>query len=66
VNGANRVGSAQIEQIIVAAHLAVPGVEARAAIAAFVETERLNHRAHRSVEHENALGGETAQGRLLV
>ena len=33
MNGAHRVGPAQIEQIVVAAHLAVPGVEARAAIA---------------------------------
>ena len=66
VNGANRVRTTQIEQIVVAAHLAVPGVETRAPITAFVETKRLNYRAHCAVEHQNALSGETAQGRLSI
>ena len=56
---------AEVEQIIVAAHLAVPGVEARAAIALLVEAERLDHGAHGAVEHEDALGRESAQ-RLLT
>ena len=65
MNGANRVGTAQIEQIVVAAHFAVPGIEACAAIASLVETERLNHRAHGAVEHQNALGGESRAGPSL-
>ena len=46
---------AEIEQVVVAAHLAVPGVETRAAIAFLVELEPLDHRAHGAVEHEDAL-----------
>ena len=64
VDGAHRVRPRQIEQIVVAAHLAVPGVEARAAKAFLVEPERLDHRAHGAVEHQNALGGEPAQRRF--
>src|SRR5262249_57612989 len=47
-----------------AAHLAVPGIEARAAIAFLVEPERLDHGAHGAVEHQDALGREAAE-RLL-
>ncbi len=64
MDGAHGVRPAEIEQIVVAAHLAVPGVEARAAKAFLVEPERLDHRAHGAVEHQNALGGETAQRRF--
>ncbi len=66
MNGAHRVGPAEIEEIVVAAHLAVPGVEAGAAIALLVETERLDHRPHGAVEHQDALGGETAQRLFFV
>ena len=52
------------EEIVVAAHLTVPGIEACAAIAVLVEPERLDHGAHGAVEHEDALGGDAAQ-RLL-
>ena len=52
---AHRVRPAQVQQVVVAAHLAVPGVEARAAIALLVELERLDHGAHGAVEHQNAL-----------
>ena len=55
MNVAHRLRPAQIEQIVVAAHLAVPGVEARAAIALLVELERLDHGAHGAVEHQDAL-----------
>ena len=55
MNVAHSIGPAEIEQIVVAAHLAVPGVEARAAIAFLVELEPLDHRAHGAVEHEDAL-----------
>ena len=61
MDGAHRVRAAEIEKIVVAAHFAVPGVEARAAKAFLVEPERLDHRAHGAVEHENAFGGEPAQ-----
>ena len=53
---AHRLRLAQVEQIVVAAHLAVPGIEARAAIAGLVQLVLLDHRAHRAVEHEDALG----------
>ena len=39
---ADRLGLGQDQQIVVAAHLAVPGVEARAAKALLVELERLD------------------------
>ena len=61
VDGAHRLRPAEIEEIVVAAHFAVPGVEAGAAKAFLVEPERLDHRAHGAVEHENALSGEAAQ-----
>ena len=54
-------GWLRFEQIVVAAHFAVPGVEARAAIAGLVELERLDHRAHGAVEHQDALGRDAAQ-----
>ena len=59
---AHRLRLAQIQQIVVAAHLAVPGIEARAAIAGLVQFVFLDHRAHRAVEHEDALGRLFAQG----
>ena len=55
MNLAHRVRPAQIEQIVVAAHFAVPGIEARAAEVLLVELERLDHRAHGAVEHQDAL-----------
>ena len=60
MNVADRARPRQIQEIVVAAHFAVPGIEARAAIAVFIQLERLDHRAHRAIEHENALahGGE--------
>ena len=61
---ADRVRLGEVEQVVVAAHLAVPGVEARAAIAGLVQLVFLDHRAHRAVEHEDALGRRFAQGLL--
>ncbi len=55
---------AENKEVVVAAHLAVPRIESRAAIAFLVEPERLDHGAHGSVEHEDALGRDAAQ-RLL-
>ena len=59
---AHRLRLAQVEQIVVAAHLAVPGIEARAAIAGLVQLVLLDHRAHRAVEHEDALGAPLRAG----
>ena len=59
---ADRIRSAEIEQVVVAAHLAVPGVEAGAAIALLVELHLLDHRAHRAVEHQDARGRGLANG----
>ena len=59
---AHRLRLAEIEQIVVAAHLAVPGIEARAAIAGLVQLVVLDHRAHRAVEHEDALGRGSRAG----
>ena len=58
---ADRFRLAEDEQIVVAAHLPVPGIEARAAIALLVEPERLDHGAHGAVEHQDALGRELAE-----
>ena len=55
MNVAHRVRPAQVQQVVVAAHFAVPGVEARTAIALLVELERLDHGAHGAVEHQDAL-----------
>jgi hypothetical protein len=52
---AHGLRTAEVQQIVVAAHLAIPGVEARAAIAFLVEPEPLDHRAHGTIEHEDAL-----------
>ena len=65
VDGAHGVRPGEIEKIVVAANLAVPRVEARAAIALLVEAERLDHRAHGAVEHQDALGREAAQRRFV-
>ncbi len=61
MNVADLSGLAEDEQIVVAAHLAVPGVETGAAIALLVEPERLDHGAHGPVEHEDALTRGAAQ-----
>ena len=52
---AHRVRPAQIEQVVIAAHFPVPGIEPGAAIALLVELELLDHGAHGAVEHEDAL-----------
>ncbi len=58
---ADRVGPGEVEQIVVAAHLAVPRVEAGTAVARLVEAEGLDHGAHGAVEHEDALGRGLAE-----
>ncbi len=62
MNVAHGVGPAEIEQVVVAAHLAVPGVEASAAIAFLVELERLDHGAHGAVEHQDAFAHQVDEG----
>ena len=64
VDRADGVRPGEYEQIVVAAHLAVPGIETRAAKAFLVEAKRLDHRAHGAVEHQNALSGELPQRRF--
>ncbi len=66
MDGADGIRLRQIEEIVIAAHFAVPGIEARAAKRVLVEAQRLDHRAHGAVEHENAFGGETAQCRFRL
>ena len=61
---ADRLRLGEVEQIVVSPHLAVPGIEARAAKVVFVEPERLDHRAHGAVEHEDALARGFAQRAL--
>ncbi len=64
VNVADRLRLGEVEKIVVSPHLAVPGVEARAAKRALVEPQRLDHRAHGAVEHEDALARGLAQRAL--
>ena len=58
---AHRLRPGEVEQIVVAAHFAVPGIEARAAVAVLVEPERLDHGAHGAVEHQDALRRDAPQ-----
>ena len=60
MDGAHRTRLAQHQEIVVAAHLAIPGIEARAAITFLVQLERLDHGAHRAVEHQDALANQRA------
>src|ERR1700745_3256434 len=52
---ADRVRAAEIQEIVIAAHLAVPGVETRAAITLLIELELLDYRPHGAIEHQDAL-----------
>ena len=52
------LGLGQAEQVAVAAHLLVPVGEPVAAITRLVEPVTLDHRAHRAVDHQDALGEE--------
>ena len=58
---AHRVRLRQREQIVVAAHVALPVLEAGIAEGGFVEPALLQHGAHAAVEQQNALGGEGAE-----
>ncbi len=58
---ADRVRPGEVQQVVVAADLAVPGVETGAAITLLIETERLDHGPHGAVEHQDALSGKPAQ-----
>src|SRR5581483_3291046 len=61
MDGAYRAGLTEDKEIVVAAHLTVPGVETRAAVAFLVEAERLDHRAHGAVKHQDALAHQPLQ-----
>src|SRR5262252_7473983 len=60
----DRVRLREDQKVVVAAHLAVPGIEAGAAIALLVELELLDHGAHGTVEHQDALARDATE-RLL-
>jgi hypothetical protein len=61
VDLAHDAGLREREQVVVALEVARMVLEARAAIAGFVELVALDHRAHRAVEHEDALPDELVQ-----
>ena len=52
---ADGVGQGEDQQVVVAAHVADPVLEALAAIAGLVQLQLLDHRAHGAVEHEDTL-----------
>ncbi len=58
----HRVRSADVQEVVIAAHIAVPRLEPLAAIAGLIQLELLDHRAHRPVEHQYALGGGSLEG----
>src|SRR3954462_482049 len=58
---ADRIRPREIQEIVVAAHLAVPGVEARATEFLLLQLQRLDHGAHGAVEHQDALRRELAE-----
>src|SRR3954467_2233458 len=58
---ADRIRPREIQEIVVAAHLAVPGVEARAAEFLLLQLQRLDHGAHGAIEHQDALRRELAE-----
>ena len=64
MNVAHRVGLGQDQEVVVAPHVAVPGIEAGAPIAFLVELELLDHGAHGAVEHQDALGREATKALL--
>jgi len=58
---AHRVGLRQDEDVVVAAQIARPIGEPRAAIARFAELERLDFGPHGAVEDKDRLGGAPAK-----
>ncbi len=58
---ADRVRPGEVQQVVVPAHLAVPGVETRAAEFLLLQLQRLDHGAHGAVEHQDALRRELAE-----
>ena len=57
----HRAGAAEVEEIVVAANLAIPGIKAGAAIALLVEAQRLDHGSHGAIKHEDAFSRELTQ-----
>ncbi len=62
VDGADGVGLGQVEQVVIAAHIAGPIGKAGAAVPGLVKLQPLDHRAHRPVEDEDALAGGLFEG----
>ncbi len=56
MDGADDVGLGKDEQVVVALHVARPVGKASAAVIGLAQVILLNHRAHRAVEDEDALG----------
>ena len=68
MNVADRLGLREDEDVVVALEVVAVVGEHRSAKARFIELQVLDHRAHRAVEHEDALcggGGKGARGCLL-
>src|SRR5215470_5989925 len=61
MDAADRLRLREGQKVVIAAHLAVPGIEARTAIALLVELELLDHGAHGTVEHQDALARDAAE-----
>ena len=58
---ADRVGLRQDEQVVVAAQILRPVLEALATELGLREAVRLDHRAHGAVEHQDAFGRDGAE-----
>ena len=56
MNFANEIRARQGQQIVVAAQITLPRGEAFATVLTLGQSVALNHRAHGTIEHENALG----------
>ena len=64
VNAADDLGFCQQQQVVVAFQVVRMVGEARTAIVGFGELATLDHRPHRAVEHEDALGEQGAEQRF--
>ena len=61
---ADDLGPGQRQQLVVTLDVMVQVLEALAAVGRLVELVALDHRAHRAVEDQDALGKSLAQGRF--
>ena len=61
MNLANHIGAREREQFVIALDIAAVRGKARAAIVRLSEFVLLNHRAHRAIKYDNALGENLGQ-----